>query len=181
MRLVALGRGINVGGRSMIKMAELRSAFESLGFKDVSTYIQSGNVVFTPKGGRRGLPTKIEKGLESEFGFRGRVFVYSANELEKAAAKNPFKPDHHDREDYCQLMFLERKPTAERWDALLALAGDDYRFASEDKVVYYAYARALAGHRRAIDIEKLLGVAGTARTWKVVDKLIGLARDHAPD
>ena len=179
MRLVALLRGINVGGRSMIKMAELRSAFESLGFKDVLTYIQSGNVVFTSDARRAGLASKIEKGLESKFGFRGRVFVYSANELEKAAANNPFEPERRDKEQYSQLMFLERKPTAERWDALLAMAGDEYRFAIRGKVVYFAYARSFAGRRRSLDIEKVLAVAGTARTWKVVDKLIGLARSDS--
>ena len=181
MRLVALLRGINVGGRSVIKMAELRPAFEGLGLKDVRTYIQSGNVVFTSEGSRRGLAAKIEKGLESKFGFRGRVFLFSADELEEAAANNPFEPERRDKEQYCQLMFLEGEPTAERRDALLAMADDEYRFAIRDKVLYLAYARALAGRRRTIDFEKVLGVAGTARTWKVVNELIRLARSEASD
>ncbi len=61
MRLVALLRGINVGGRSVIKMAELRPAFEGLGLKDVRTYIQSGNVVFTSEGSRRGLAIRFSR------------------------------------------------------------------------------------------------------------------------
>ena len=180
MRLVALLRGVNVGGRSVIKMAELRSAFEAVGLEDVRSYIQSGNVVFTSKG-RRGLSAKIEKHLDATFGFHGRVFLYSAGELEEAAEKNPFEPKRHEKEQYCQLLLLDREPTAERREALLAMEGDEYRFAVRDKVLYYAYDRSFAGHRRTIDFEKVLGVAGTARTWKVVDELIRLARSNSSE
>ena len=58
---------------------------------------------------------------------------------------------------------------------LLGLAGDDYEIAVKGKVVYYAYSKSIAGRRRTIDFEKILGVVGTGRAWKVVDALIDLA------
>ncbi len=71
-------------------------------------------------------------------------------------------------------MFLNREPDAARWEALRQRQGDEYRFALHDRVLYYTYPKAIAGHRRTIDFERILGVVGTARDWKVVAKLIEL-------
>ena len=176
-RLVALLRGANVGGSSVIKMADLRAAFESLGFADVVTYIQSGNVVFkSTEQDRERLSAEIETRLRTSFGYRGgAIFLFSADELAEAAAHNPFEPARLEHEQYCHLMFLSAKPDADRQRALLALQGKEYRFAFDDRVLYYAYPREFAGRRRGIDLEKVLGVIGTGRTWKVVDQLIRLA------
>ena len=73
-------------------------------------------------------------------------------------------------------MFLSDEPDAERIKALMALQGDEYRFHVRRRVLYYSYPRTVAGHRRSINFEKVLGVAGTARTWKVVNTLIEMAR-----
>lgn len=173
---IALLRGINVGGNSMIRMSALKELCESLGFSDVQTYIQSGNVLFSAKEIKpEKLAQAIETKLESMMGRRVSVFVYSPHELEKAAAGNPFQPEKFDQEQICQLLFLSAKPTAERRKAIMALQGKEYRFHIHDKVLYYAYARKHAGNRRTINFEKVLGVAATCRTWKVIDKLIELA------
>ena len=176
-RLVALLRGANVGGSSVIKMADLRAAFESLGFADVVTYIQSGNVVFkSTEQDRERLSAEIETRLRTSFGYRGgAIFLFSADELAEAAAHNPFEPARLEHEQYCHLMFLSAEPDADRQRALIALQGKEYRFEFHDRVLYYAYPREFAGRRRGIDFEKVLGVIGTGRTWKVVDQLIRLA------
>jgi len=72
-------------------------------------------------------------------------------------------------------MFLSAAPAAARCRALMAVQGEEYRFHIEGKVLYYAYSRKFAGNRRTIDFEKILGVSGTSRSWKVVDKLIEIA------
>jgi uncharacterized protein (DUF1697 family) len=173
---VALLRGINVGGRTMIAMAKLKEVFESLGFEDVVTYIQTGNVVFTtPETDADKLARQIERKLKSAAGYGGTVFVFSRNELKKAAANNPFNPKRRAKEQQCHLVFLDATPAAARKKALMEMAGDEYRFAVRGKVLYYAYAKADAFKRRTINFEKVLGVTGTARTWKVVDKLIELS------
>jgi uncharacterized protein (DUF1697 family) len=172
---VALLRGINVGGHGVIKMADLRQLFESLGLSQVVTYIQSGNVLFRTGESRVSLTRRLEERLASATGNEIKVFVFTRRELERAAANNPFAPERMDAEQRCHLMFLSAEPDAAHREKLMALEGEEYRFHIDDRVLYYAYSRKYDGRRRTIDFERVLGVNGTARTWKVVDKLIELS------
>jgi uncharacterized protein (DUF1697 family) len=158
-------------------MADLRNLLESQGFSDVTTYIQTGNVLFTARATDRSrLARSLEKEIESSFEFPITVFVLTPAQLKRAAANNPFDPERHDKEQRCQLMFLSRAPSASRRKALMELEGTEYRFHVKGSVLYYAYSREDEGRgRRTIDFEKVLGVAGTARSWKVVEKLIELS------
>jgi uncharacterized protein (DUF1697 family) len=175
-RWVALLRAINVGGRTIIKMADVRKLFESLGLTDVATYIQTGNVLFsTREADPQRLARQLEKKLAPAIGSQARVFVLSPADLKAAAAHNPFDPERRDQEQRCHLLFLSAEPETARREKLMALQGKEYRFHLHDKVLYYAYDNQYAGNRRSIDFERVLGVAGTARTWKVVAKLIELA------
>lgn len=89
-RHVALLRGINVGGSNLIKMADLRASFEGLGFTDVATYIQSGNVVFSAKRAAKQKLTKtIEAALSKTFQYGSRVVLISALELKAVVAQAP--------------------------------------------------------------------------------------------
>lgn len=89
-RHVALLRGINVGGNNIIKMADLRARFEAMGFIEVETLIQSGNVVFSSKAaGRARLTGSIEEALSAAFGYASRVVVVSAQELALVVAQAP--------------------------------------------------------------------------------------------
>jgi hypothetical protein len=86
---IALFRGINVGGRNTLPMAELRAALEALGLHDVRTHIQSGNVVFScPEDTLDGLQQRIQAAVESRRGFAPEVLVLGVDELEKAAPSN---------------------------------------------------------------------------------------------
>lgn len=176
-RYVALLRGVNVGGHAILKMADLRQLFASLGFKEISTYIQSGNVIFSAgDAGRAAIVRKIEDGLASLLGHEVRALVFTRAELKEAAAHNPFDPQRRDKEQRCQLMFLIGEPEEKNVAALMAMQKEEYSFFIHDKVLYYAYARENEGRRRrSIDFERVLGVAGTSRSWKVVDKLIELS------
>src|SRR3972149_562241 len=85
-------RGINVGGKNIIKMEELSRIFESFGFKNVTTYIQSGNVSFeTSKANAKTLTSKIEKGLRKALGYEVAVFVRSKGEMRALVKFDPFK------------------------------------------------------------------------------------------
>jgi uncharacterized protein (DUF1697 family) len=89
-RFVALLRGINVGGSNIIKMTDLRAAFEAAGFVDVETYIQSGNVVFSARPGNKGkLTSRIEQALGAAFAYDSVVVVVSAPELARVVAQAP--------------------------------------------------------------------------------------------
>lgn len=87
---VALLRGINVGGKNVIRMAELRSCFEADGFRDVVTYIQSGNVIFRGPASAPGpLTTRIEAMLASAFNYRAKVMLRSRRQLAAVVAGAP--------------------------------------------------------------------------------------------
>ncbi len=91
---ICLLRGINVSGQKKIKMTELKAAFVSMGYRDVITYIQSGNVVFkTASGPTEKLEQAIHEMLESRFGFDIEVIVLTHDELSKAVKNNPYATD----------------------------------------------------------------------------------------
>lgn len=171
-RYVALLRAVNVGGHSIIRMADLVKLFESLDFENVSTYIQSGNVLFeTGEADREGLAGRIEDALFVAVGREVRVFVLTGSELDAAASHNPFLPALEDPDQKCVLVFLSHEPEPQRAERLMSMQGEEYRFGLWDKVFYYTYHKKDAMTRRTIDFEKILGVSGTSRAWKVVERL----------
>ena len=87
---VALLRGVNVGGNNMISMSSLKKSFEALGFNDVITYINSGNIIFNSKeADARKLESKIEKMLSKEYQLESRVVLRSLSEMEKVVQNLP--------------------------------------------------------------------------------------------
>jgi uncharacterized protein (DUF1697 family) len=86
---VALLRGINVGGKNLIKMTELRACFEAQGFWDVATYIQSGNVLFGSAGSARAMTRRIEEALATTFSYRATVFLRSRRQLRDIVERAP--------------------------------------------------------------------------------------------
>ena len=89
-RHIALLRGINVGGNNIIKMADLRASFAAMGFTDVATLIQSGNVAFSAAASAKARLVKIiEETLSERFGYRSRIVLISARELEQVIAQAP--------------------------------------------------------------------------------------------
>ena len=83
-------RAVNLGKRK-VEMARLKAVAEGLGYDDVWTYINSGNVVFDTSGSRAAVEKAMEKALEDEFGFECTTFVRTAAELEKTLAATPFE------------------------------------------------------------------------------------------
>jgi uncharacterized protein (DUF1697 family) len=143
----------------------------------VVTHLTSGNVVFDAAGraGRATLAGDIERALKDRAGVSSTVFLLSPAELRAASEANPFEPERRQADQLCHLVFLSDRPGRSQVAALMAAQGDEYRFAVKDTVCYMAYDRSLAGRRRAVDIERILGVPATARSWKVVRALVDLA------
>src|SRR5215831_1845373 len=89
-RYVALLRGINVGGNNLIKMAALKACFEAQGFRDVVTYLQSGNVVFTAGGqGAASLTERVEAALCATFKYPASVVLRSRKQIQDVVARAP--------------------------------------------------------------------------------------------
>lgn len=90
IKYLALLRGINVGGKNLIKMADLKTCFEKMGFSDVKTYIQSGNVLFTsPEKNKSKLTEKLEAGLAKNFNYPIRVVLITHQQLKEVVKKAP--------------------------------------------------------------------------------------------
>jgi uncharacterized protein (DUF1697 family) len=172
MRYVALLRGINVGGNNMIKMEKLRGSVAGLGFDDVKTYINSGNVIFeTRKTGDKKLATKIHDVILADFGFDISVMVRSIDEIEKMIAGNPFEGRFENDKDL-HAFFLNQPLTGEQAELLMAQGNDAERFHITDRhllcLLTISVLDSVVGKGF---IDKKLKVATTARNWRTVKKI----------
>lgn len=167
---VALLRGINVGGKNRVPMAELRAVFESLGCTRVRTYIQSGNVLFGA--GRSVTPARVQQAIEHEFGVESTVVMRTAEEVRGVAEARPF-PDAD--LSAIHVGFLADAP------AKGVLEGfDDERFRPDElavigREVYLHLPNGVGRAKLPRALERHLGIPTTIRNWKTVSKLVELA------
>jgi uncharacterized protein (DUF1697 family) len=174
MKYVAFLRGINVGGRTSIKMERLREVFGALGFENVKTYIQSGNVIFeTDETDDRKLAEKIEAAVEKEF-FKTSVMVRSLEEIKEAVENNPFAGEEFEDKLF-HLVFLSEKLSEEKAEMLLANNSENEKFAVRNREVYCllknSTADSLLGKKY---IDNKLKTPATARNWRTVNKILEL-------
>ena len=171
---IALLRGINVGGKHILPMKELVRLLESLKLRDVTTYIQSGNVVFrsAAKTPAR-LADKIAAAIEADYGFRPHVLVFGADRLQESIASNPFAEGEAEPKTL-HLFFLGARPDAPDLESLTKLKATDERFHLADDVFYLYAPNGIARSKLAAQVEKSLGVPVTARNWRTTQKLMEL-------
>lgn len=172
---VALFSGINVGGNRIVKMAELRSFFQDLGFSDVATYVQSGNAVFRAKSGDAATLTKqIEAAFEKKWGFHSRIMVRDLGWFERLVSENPYPEvaaDHTKLHAYV----LEREPTGDEVARLAEKCAGPERFLIKGDVLYLHAPDGLGKSVFAGLIPRTLKVPGTARNWRSVLALLAMA------
>ena len=119
---LALFRGINVSGKKIIKMEDLRELMEASGYKDVKTYIQSGNVIFkTALKSKTEITKKLEGLIKNQYGFDVIIFVLDINDINKAVDNNPFakKGELEVGTKKLYITFLSEKPSVENQGAFL--------------------------------------------------------------
>ncbi|MDQ6645474.1 MAG: DUF1697 domain-containing protein [Chloroflexota bacterium] len=170
---VSLFRGINVGGHRQIRMNELKELHESLGLRDVLTYIQSGNVVFTSDDADVvRLQRYIEDGVEKKFDFHAEVIVRTSAELREIIENNPFQGQPGKESKWVVVMFLAASPdNAALEDLLKAYVGPEELFFTS-KEVYIYYPNGIGRSKLSGSfIEKKLKTVGTARNWNTILKL----------
>jgi uncharacterized protein (DUF1697 family) len=170
---VALLRAVNIGG-TKIAMGDLRALVASLGYEDVTTYIQSGNVVFRS---RSGDPAKIGDAIEAQIARRLEldvpVLVRTPTDLGRIIADNPF--EGRAEPSRLHVTFLAATPERSRAQVLEAPAGsDDFQMARRE-----VYVHAPGGYGRTklnnAFFERKLGVVATTRNWRTVTALRELA------
>ena len=175
MRYVALLRGINIGGNTMIKMSDLKTSFEELGFKNVVTYINSGNVAFdTAKTSDKTLAAKIDKTVEKLIDKNVQVMVRDQKSITEVLENNPFKGQYETHKQMHVLFLQDEVPDAKR-DEALTLQTDHERIAIRGREIYAlllgGIAESLIG--RGL-LERKLKMPMTARNWRTVEKLADL-------
>jgi len=182
---VALLRGINVGGHHRIAMPALREAVSALGHTEVSTYIASGNVLFTPrrKATSTRLADQLEKAIDEAFGIRPRVAVLTCDDLARTVQRNPYADESNPK--YVHAVFFGDAPGKEQQEFVTtALAGarekgspDEATFVGD--VLYLHTPAGLGRSELAVQLGRAGGPlsskgSGTARNWSTVTKLLEL-------
>ena len=174
-RQIALLRGINVGSHRRVAMGDLRELLTGLGYGDVLTLLQSGNVVLTSDARPEQLAAELERQIAANLGVDPQVVVRSREELAAVVRLNPLRDVADDPKRY-QVSFLSGAPKP---DVVRELAAADV--APEQVIVdgREIYAWHPGGVQRSPLVKLLsdrrLGVTATARNWNTVTKLLELA------
>jgi uncharacterized protein (DUF1697 family) len=173
---IALLRGINVSGRNKIPMPELRALCGGLGWADVQSYIQSGNVIFRADAAPAALEAELERAIVGHFGLTIPVIVRDAAAWPGYVAGNPF-PDESAREPNLVMLTLAKAPPkADAAERLRERAVSGERIAQAGDAIWVHYAGGVARSKLAPALfDRLVGSPVTARNWRTTLKLGELA------
>jgi uncharacterized protein (DUF1697 family) len=175
---IALLRGVNLGGSTQVAMSDLRDLIAELGFEQVRSLLNSGNLVF--RGGRK-AGTMLERLLEAEAGkrldLRTDFFVRTADEWASVVAGNPFREEAKRDPSHLVVMSLKKAPDAKAVETLRAAATGPEIICAEGRHAYIVYPAGIGRSRLTNSlIESKLGTRSTGRNWNTVLKLAELAR-----
>lgn len=171
---VLLLRGVNVGGRGKLPMADLRAQMEALGAQAPQTYIQSGNAVFSGEIAPERFAGALTEAIGAAHGHRPRALVLPAREMAETLATFPF-PEALDDPKSGHVWFCAAPPAAADLAALAALAGPDERFALDGRRLCLHAPAGIGRSALAAGAEKALGVPATARNLRTIAAIADLA------
>lgn len=164
---IALLRGINVGGK-VLKMADLKDAVAKLGFQDIRTYLQSGNMVFRAAKGENGeLARRISDAIRDHKSMDVTVMVRDTVEWAKIVAANPY-PQAHEFPKTVHTFILDQMPEASRLDMLTAKEAGSDEWQIVDGTLYLYTPDGLGKSTLGDVVERTLKVRMTARNWNTV-------------
>jgi uncharacterized protein (DUF1697 family) len=171
--MIALLRGVNVGGNGKVKMEELRKVCEAMGLRDVRTYIQSGNIVFRTK--MADVGPKLEKEIERAFGVKTFVVIRTAAELRALTECNPL-PGVDPKK--LLVSFLRSTPTAEAIEAVrkMEITPEEIHIIGSEMFIHFPLGQGVSKLPMA-KVDRTLGTAGTGRNWNTVMALLAMAEE----
>ena len=174
MRFIALLRGINVGGNTMLKMSDLKACLETAGFENVVTYINSGNVGLDADGDEAFVVSKFESAVEASFDKQIPVMVREQGDISRIIEANPFAGQFESHKEM-HVLFLKEEMPQDKFDALIAASTPPERFALIGRELYCHLPLGVADSILGKSfIERKLKVAVTGRNWRTVEKLATL-------
>jgi uncharacterized protein (DUF1697 family) len=173
-RYIALLRGINVGGRTTVPMPALRKTCESAGCTDVTTYIQSGNVVLTSPLSAARLASTLERAIADELGVAPTVMVRTHSEMADVLAANPF-PDADPNK--LHVAFLSKTPPKEQLAHLDDVDCAPDEFVVRDTEVYLHLPNGVGRSKLPAQLfDRRLKIPATLRNWRTVTRLTEMSR-----
>lgn len=167
---IALLRGINVGGHKVIKMAELKRVFESIGLKQVKTYIQSGNIVFESEEDINFLKDRIQTEIKNEFDFDVPVMLRTHDEFINIIKQCPYEVHSLLEGESVHIAFLANVLSEEESSQLLIFKSELEDCYIDEKVVYLFFKNSIRNSKLMNQFQKLHTPA-TVRNWRTVNKL----------
>ncbi len=170
---LALLRGINVSGKNLIKMKDFQVLLQENGFINVTTYIQSGNIIFESQlSDIKEIENKISQLIKKEYGFDVPIIVLTLTDLENLIEYNPFAAEANEEPTKVLISFFRDLPSPKLIDELKSREYETEKFKFEKK---YAYLHCMNGYGKAkINnnfLENKLKVIATTRNWKTILKL----------
>jgi len=167
----AFFRGINVGGKHMVPMTELRALFEDAGATEVRSYLQSGNVVFRTATSAARMASAVEAALERRFRFSAPIVVRTRVELAAVLANNPYlRPDSEPAK--LHVLFLSDTPAARAVAALDPKRSPPDEFSVRGREIYLSLPNGSARTKLTTSyFDSALAVTSTARNWRTVTAL----------
>jgi uncharacterized protein (DUF1697 family) len=173
-RYAVLLRGINVGGRKKIAMADLRAVLERLGYGDVKTHLQSGNAVVSTPAKPGALARRVESQISSDLGLDVDVIVRTHRELSSVVKRNPYKPGLRDPAKFL-VVFLADKPAAKLVTAIDLDSFMPDKLWVDGRELYLWCPNGVGKSKFPNDFfMKRLSTPATGRNWNTVTKLVEL-------
>jgi uncharacterized protein (DUF1697 family) len=175
--VVALLRGVNVGGNNLIRMEALRSLCESLKLRDACTYLQSGNVVFrTARKDLNVVARLIGNAIERDLGFCPAVMCRTAAEMRAVVARNPFAGRLELDPAKLAVVFLAADPGEEARQRFLSIEAGPEELRAEGRELYIYFPNGMGRSKLTPSaMDRALGMVGTARNWNSVTRLLEMA------
>ncbi len=176
---ISMLRGINVSGQKKIRMTELKAMYESLQFKHVETYVQSGNVIFGSTERNTGnLSEQIEAKIEEFLGYSVKVFIRTVDDFKRIITNNPFAQISSDPSQL-HVTFLMTTPTPDQLRKLVIPKAESEQYLISRDVVYLhcpdGYGRSKLSNNV---IERKLKMSATTRNFRTVNALYEIARER---
>ncbi|MEM6892673.1 MAG: DUF1697 domain-containing protein [Bacteroidota bacterium] len=172
---IILLKGVNVGGNNRIKMAEFREHLLKKGFKNVKTYIQSGNIVLSQNASLDEVKKGVVEVLSLDYGYNVSVLVFTLKQFEDILAKCPYDAPENDKKVY--FSFLEEVPDTKLLEEFQSISFPDELFELGEQCIYLLFQ---SGYSKAnmtnTFIIKKLKVAASTRNLKTVKKILELAK-----
>ena len=171
---ISMLRGINVSGQKKVGMKVLKELYEAMGFGQVRTYIQSGNVVFEyPDTDRSTLVSKIERGIEGRFGFEVPVVIRTKDELRRLITNSPFVGKEGTK---VHVTFLSAEPVKLATEEINVAKDEAEEFCISGREIYLFCPNGYGATKLSnAFLERKLKVSATTRNWRTVNTLLSMA------